>query len=215
MTKISDTVFTALNSKTSLPIASLASGDLIPVYDYSAAAWKMCPAPDLSSDAERAAAIAAAMAGTPGTQEASKAVVPDTNVNIGATKVTALHIGASGSEAQVTATSAELNLLDLSAQTESGIAASGVVSPTKRVTQLDSNAAAGAITLAAPDASMLGQIKIIEMTVAGNALTMALTEVVGGTAGSSASFDAAGEMLVLIGGATKWIVLKEYGVTLS
>jgi hypothetical protein len=49
-----------------------------------------------------------------GTQAAGKAVVADTNVNIGATKVTALHIGTSGSETQVTATGAELNTLDLS-----------------------------------------------------------------------------------------------------
>ncbi len=46
---------------------------------------------------------------TPGTQEASKAVVPDANVNTGVSKVTELHIGTSGSETDV---SAELALLD-------------------------------------------------------------------------------------------------------
>lgn len=46
---------------------------------------------------------------TPGTQVASKAVIADANVNIGTTKVTALHIGASGSETEVTATGAEIN----------------------------------------------------------------------------------------------------------
>lgn len=46
---------------------------------------------------------------TPGTQVASKAVIPDANVNIGATKVTALSIGTSGSETAVNATAAELN----------------------------------------------------------------------------------------------------------
>jgi len=45
----------------------------------------------------------------PGTQEASKAVVADANVNTGISKVTQLHIGASGSEVQVTATPTELN----------------------------------------------------------------------------------------------------------
>jgi len=49
---------------------------------------------------------------TAGTQVAEKVVVADANVNIGATKVTALHIGTSGSETQVTSTAAELNLLD-------------------------------------------------------------------------------------------------------
>lgn len=44
-----------------------------------------------------------------GTQEASKAVVADANVNTGISKVTELHIGASGSETQVTATAAEIN----------------------------------------------------------------------------------------------------------
>jgi hypothetical protein len=45
-------------------------------------------------------------------QAAGKAVVADANVNIGVTKVTALHNGTSGSETQVTATAAELNILD-------------------------------------------------------------------------------------------------------
>jgi len=46
---------------------------------------------------------------TPGTVVASKAVVADANTNIGVAKVTALHIGASGAEVEVTATPAELN----------------------------------------------------------------------------------------------------------
>lgn len=49
---------------------------------------------------------------TPGTQEASKAVIADANTNIGVVKATALHIGATGAETQVTATAAELNLVD-------------------------------------------------------------------------------------------------------
>jgi hypothetical protein len=47
-----------------------------------------------------------------GTQVASKAVVADANINIGVVKATALHIGASGAETQVTSTAAELNILD-------------------------------------------------------------------------------------------------------
>ena len=44
-----------------------------------------------------------------GTQAASKAVVADANVNTGVSKVTELHIGASGSETQVNATATEIN----------------------------------------------------------------------------------------------------------
>ena len=77
-----------------------------------------------------------------------------------------------------------------------------------------------AITLAAPTAAEVGVVKIINLTsISSNAVTMALTQVVGGTAASSASFDTAGEALVLVGStnaaALKWMVLKEHGVTLS
>ncbi len=50
---------------------------------------------------------------TNGTQAAGKAVVADSNVNTGVSKITALHIGTSGSETQVTATAAELNYTDV------------------------------------------------------------------------------------------------------
>ena len=50
---------------------------------------------------------------TNGTQAANKAVVADANVNTGVSKITALHIGTSGSETQVTATAAELNYNDV------------------------------------------------------------------------------------------------------
>ena len=46
---------------------------------------------------------------TPGTQAAEKAVIADANVNTGVSKVTALHIGASGSEIEVLATPTEIN----------------------------------------------------------------------------------------------------------
>jgi len=72
-----------------------------------------------------------------------------------------------------------------------------------------------AVTLAAP--SRGGQILVIEMTgtTSTNAVTLALTNVVGGTAGTSASFNAAGETLTLVSNSTKWVVLSEQGVTLS
>jgi hypothetical protein len=55
-----------------------------------------------------------------GTQAAGKAVIADSNVNIGVVKATELHIGATGSETQVTATPAQLNTL---AGSSAGIAA--------------------------------------------------------------------------------------------
>lgn len=72
-----------------------------------------------------------------------------------------------------------------------------------------------AVTLAAP--SRGGQILVIEMvsTTETNAVTLALTEVIGGTAATTATFDAAAETLVLVSQSTKWVVLKQQGVTLS
>ena len=115
----------------------------------------------------------------------------------------------------VTATAAELNKNDLSAETEtidSGVA----VSVTKKITNIDNTTTgAGAITLAAPDASMLGVVKVIEMTVDNGDVTLALTNVQGGSAATTATFDAVGEQLVLVGGSAKWTVIGEGGVTLS
>ena len=114
----------------------------------------------------------------------------------------------------VGATAAELNLLDVSAQT-STILVAGAISVTSRVTNLSAASGAYAVTLAAPDASMLGQVKVIQMTVAGNAITLALTNVQGGSAATTASFDAVNETLILVAGTNKWNVIKEVGVTLS
>lgn len=72
-----------------------------------------------------------------------------------------------------------------------------------------------AVTLAAPTRG--GQVMVIEMiaTTGTNAVTLALTNAVGGTASSSASFDAVGEILTLVSASAKWVVLDELGVTLS
>lgn len=78
------------------------------------------------------------------------------------------------------------------------------------------NAVNGAITLAAPSAAMKGKLLTIEYIGAGtNATTLALTNVQGGSAATSASFNAAGETLILVGGESKWNVIKEVGVTLA
>ncbi len=72
-----------------------------------------------------------------------------------------------------------------------------------------------AVTLAAPTRG--GQIMVIEMvaTTASDAVTLALTNVVGQSGGTSASFDAAGEILTLVSASAKWVVLDEIGVTMS
>lgn len=115
----------------------------------------------------------------------------------------------------VTATPAELNDADLSAKTQA-ITAAGAISLDARVVNITGPAASTyAITLAAP--TRAGQVMVIEMTgtTATNAVTLALTNVVGGSAATSASFNAAGEILSLVSGATKWLVTGEAGVTLS
>lgn len=129
----------------------------------------------------------------------------------------------------------EVNLGDMATQDASSVAVTGgsVVGATlagavQTITEagaisLDSNhvkitgPAEGtyAVTLAAP--SRGGQTMVIEMvsTTDTNAVTLALTNISGGSAASSASFDAAAETLTLISSSTKWWVLTEEGVTLS
>lgn len=63
---------------------------------------------------------------TAGTVSAGKAVIANTQSNIGIVKATALHIGTSGSETQVTATGVELNYSDL-ATLGTGAASKAVV----------------------------------------------------------------------------------------
>lgn len=73
-----------------------------------------------------------------------------------------------------------------------------------------------AVTLAAPTAAQAGETKVVEMVLCtANAVTLALTNVVGGTEAVLATFDAVGETLVLVASGTKWVVLKEQGVTLT
>jgi len=112
-----------------------------------------------------------------------------------------------------TVTTAELNTLDASANVETLIAA-GAVSVTLTNSKL-ALVGAGAVTLAAPGAAMLGRTKTIEMTVDNGDVTLALTNVLGGTAGTTATFSAIGQMLVLVGGATAWHVIAESGVALT
>lgn len=48
-----------------------------------------------------------------------------------------------------------------------------------------------------------------------NAVTLALTNVIGQSSGTGASFDAAAETLTLVSMSTKWVVLDEIGVTMA
>lgn len=74
-----------------------------------------------------------------------------------------------------------------------------------------------AVTLAAPTTGEGGIVKVIEMISGSgtNSVTLALTNIVGGSASTTATFDDAGETLVLVSRNDKWLVLKELGVTLT
>lgn len=115
----------------------------------------------------------------------------------------------------VTSTVAELNDSDLSARTQALTAAGAIDLDARHVTIVGPASSTYAVTLAAP--TRAGIVKVIQMlsTTSTNAVTLALTNVIGGTAASSASFDAANETLVLVSVTGKWLVLKEHGVTLS
>jgi hypothetical protein len=73
-----------------------------------------------------------------------------------------------------------------------------------------------AVTLAAPSAGQSGQTKVVEMIDAtGTSVTLALTNVIGGSAATTATFNAVDDTLTLIAAAGKWMVTGEGGVTLS
>ena len=118
---------------------------------------------------------------------------------------------------QITATAAEINnAADDSLHTQAIVAAGAVTvdGTINRVTV--TNAVNGAITLAAPSAAMKGKLLTIEYIGAGtNNTTLALTNVQGGSAATTATFNAANETLILVGGQLLWNVVKEVGVTLS
>lgn len=113
----------------------------------------------------------------------------------------------------LTATGAEINTLDLSANTVTTTGA-GALAVTNSIDYL-ALTGAGAVTLAAPDATMIGKIKVIEMTVDNGDVTLALTNVQGGSAATTCTWSAVGQALVLVGGLTKWNVVSEGGVALT
>ena len=111
-----------------------------------------------------------------------------------------------------TATAAEVNLNDVSFQTET--ITSGAISTIRRMTKLEVTGG-GAVTLAVPDASLFGAIKVIVMSVDDGNVTLALTNITGGSAATTATFSNVNDTLTLVGGLNKWHVLGEAGVVLT
>lgn len=113
------------------------------------------------------------------------------------------------------ATMSELNAVaDVSANTETRTGA-GAISISTLYTSLVTTGA-NALTLAAPGAASLPRLKVIHMTTDGGDGTLASTNIVGQSSGStSITFNDAGDYLVLVSipGLNKWSVVKEGGVT--
>ena len=118
----------------------------------------------------------------------------------------------------LTATGAEINqTCDVSSVSQTLTAAGAVTLNARQTTITGPASTTYAVTLAAPTANEAGLVKVITMgsTTTTNAVTLALTNVIGGSAASSASFNAANETLTLVGAGGKWVVLNETGVTLA
>jgi hypothetical protein len=113
----------------------------------------------------------------------------------------------------VTATASELNSrCDNSAMTET-VTGAGAISVTVPHTNVVTTGA-NALTIAAP--TVYGMVKTIRMQTDGGDGTLASTNIVGQSSGStSITFNDAGDYLVLVSipGLDKWSVLKEGGVT--
>lgn len=98
--------------------------------------------------------------------------------------------------------------------TGQNITSAGAIDPNTEYTSLAVASGTYAVTLAAPEVT--GRVKIIEMTDAtGTSVTLALTNVIGGSAGTTATFNAVNETLILASISNKWVVIKEHGVTLT
>lgn len=94
------------------------------------------------------------------------------------------------------------------------IVGAGAVSVTTAETSV-ALVGAGAITLAAPTKPAF--IKILTMTADNGDVTLALTNVVGGTAATTCTFNDVNDFIVLVSdlARAKWVVLKESGVAMS
>jgi hypothetical protein len=99
------------------------------------------------------------------------------------------------------------------------ITAAGAINPDADYVAITGPASSTyAVTLAVPTAAQIGKRLILEMvaTTSTNAVTLTLTNVViGGTAATTATFDAARESLIMEAVGDRWVVIKQQGVTLS
>ncbi len=152
-----------------------------------------------------------------GTAVASKFLALGANKNVDVLAIAdgGFRLGAAAGTV-VGATAAEINnMCDQSAGVQAVVAA-GAITADGTINRATLSGAAYAVTLAVPGAAAVGKFLCIEYRGGDtDAVTMALTNVVGGSQTSSASFNADGEALLLFGLADKWLVIKEFGVTLS
>jgi hypothetical protein len=116
----------------------------------------------------------------------------------------------------VTAPVADVNAVcDLAAyiDTETG---NSSIHPAKPFTKLEcAGGASYNMTLAAPDPSMYGRIKVIQMTADDGDVLVPLTNCVGQSSGTGATFNSVGDTLILVGAVGFWVVIKEVGVVLA
>jgi hypothetical protein len=123
----------------------------------------------------------------------------------------------------LTSTAAELNMLDLSAKTETVTEATKATGITagSRLVKITGGTGFTGLVLPVPTAAELGMVKQITLdSISSSSVAITITNIaIHGTAATTATFDAAGETLVLIGaifGTTyRWMVVAECGVTLS
>jgi hypothetical protein len=123
----------------------------------------------------------------------------------------------------LTSTAAELNMLDLSAKTETVTEATKATGITagSRLVKITGGTGFTGLVLPLPTAAELGMVKQITLdSISSSSVAITITNIaIHGTAATTATFDAAGETLVLIGaifGTTyRWMVVAECGVTLS
>lgn len=125
--------------------------------------------------------------------------------------------------AAITSTAAELNMLDLSAKTETVTAATKTTGITagSRLVKITGGTGFTGLVLPLPTAVELGMVKQITLdTLSSGSVAITIANIaILGSAATTATFDAAGETLVLIGGiygtTYRWFVVAECGVTLS
>lgn len=209
------------NTTTSITVAAQAAARTYTVPDAGASASFVMSTGTSTGISATSAELNAVAAVVAGTVSASKAIVVGANKNIDTLAIAdgGLKLG-SGAGTAVGATAAEINLnCDQSAYSETLTAAGDVTSAlTARVHAFDTTLGAQTSTPAAPGAANYGVINVWTLTVrpGSDNHVMTLTNFRGGSAATSATFDAVGETLTAIGGPdNKWHIIGEDGVTLA